>query len=93
MEKARARVCVSGHVQGVFFRAFAEEVARSHGLTGWVRNMSDGRVEALFEGERQGVERAVSSLRSGPPAARVEDVEVRWEDFTDEFGSFSVRYF
>jgi acylphosphatase len=93
MEKARARVRVSGHVQGVFFRAFTEEVARSYGLTGWVRNMSDGQVEALLEGEKQGVERAVSSLRSGPPAARVEDVEVRWEDFTDEFGSFSVRYF
>jgi acylphosphatase len=93
MGKARARVFVSGLVQGVFFRAFTEEVARSHGLTGWVRNMSDGRVEALLEGEKQRVERAIASLRSGPPAARVEDVEVRWEDSSDEFGSFSVMYF
>jgi acylphosphatase len=93
MAKARAHLFISGRVQGVFYRAFTEEVARSNGLTGWTRNMPDGRVEAVFEGGRDSIDRAVSACWNGPPAARVDDIEVRWEDFKGEFGSFSVRYF
>lgn len=78
-ETILAHVLVSGRVQGVFFRASAEEVARSGGLAGWVRNLADGRVEAVFEGPRGAVEEAIRWCHEGPPAAQVSDVEVRWE--------------
>ncbi len=92
-EKARAHVVISGRVQGVFYRAFTEEVAFSLGLKGWVRNMSDGRVEAVFEGEKGRIEEAIAACRKGPPASRVSSVDVGWEGFKEEFKSFSVKYF
>lgn len=79
MELARAHVFVTGRVQGVFFRARTSEQARAAGLAGWVRNLDDGRVEAVFEGPRPAVQRLVEWCRSGPPSARVEMVEVRWQ--------------
>lgn len=93
MAHARAHIFVSGRVQGVFFRSFTEDVAVSCGLKGWVRNLPDGRVEALLEGERESIERAISSCRKGPPAARVDSVEVKWEEYKGEFKSFSVRFY
>ncbi len=92
MAKARARLLVSGMVQGVFFRAFTQDVARSHGLTGWVRNTPSGDVEAVFEGERKSVEEAIDLCRQGPPASHVTAVKVHWEACTGEFASFSIRY-
>ena len=70
------RYLVSGRVQGVGFRFFAEAVALREGLHGWVRNLQDGRVEALAEGEREAIERFEQAMRHGPPGARVERVEV-----------------
>jgi acylphosphatase len=67
---------VSGRVQGVGFRWFAETVAAREGLHGWVRNLPDGRVEAAAEGDAEAVERFERALRHGPPAARVDEVEV-----------------
>lgn len=93
MAKARAHLFISGRVQGVFYRAFTEEVARSHGITGWSRNMSDGRVEALFEGERDSIDSAIASCRTGPPAARVDGIDITWEEYKGEFNTFSVKYF
>lgn len=93
MADARAHIFVSGRVQGVFYRAFAEEVAYSLGLSGWARNIPDGRVEAVFEGEKSAIEKAVGMCRKGPPSSRVEDVEVRWEDHRGEFGSFTIRFY
>jgi len=93
MKTVRAHAYVSGLVQGVFYRANTVEAAnRIGGLTGWVRNLPDGRVEVVCEGERDRVEELVVWLRSGPPAARVSDVEVVWERATGEFDSFDVRY-
>lgn len=93
MKTVRAHAYVSGLVQGVFYRANTVEAAnRIGGLTGWVRNLPDGRVEVVCEGERDRVEELVAWLRSGPPAARVSDVEVVWERATGEFDSFDVRY-
>lgn len=77
----------------MFYRAFAEEVARSLGLNGWVRNAPDGRVEAVFEGQKENIEQAINSCYAGPPAARVHNIDVRWEEFLGEFSSFYVRYF
>lgn len=69
------RVLVSGRVQGVFFRGTCAERARSLGMAGWVRNLPDGRVEAVFEGPDGLVERMVDWCRHGPDLARVEDLE------------------
>ena len=78
-EPARAHVFVSGRVQGVFFRYSASREAAARDLAGWVRNLEDGRVEAVFEGERGAVESVVEWCGRGPPSARVERVEVVWE--------------
>jgi acylphosphatase len=71
----RVRVLVTGRVQGVFFRASCADRARSLGLGGWVRNVPDGRVEAVFEGREADVDAMVAWCRHGPPGARVDDVE------------------
>jgi acylphosphatase len=78
--RVRARVVVRGHVQGVFFRADTQERARSLGVDGWARNEPDGAVQAAFEGPRDRVESMVEWCRRGPRGARVEDVEVTWEE-------------
>ena len=89
---ARAHVFVSGRVQGVFFRDHTRRWASSLGLTGWVRNVYDGRVELIAEGEKGKVESLIDRLREGPPIARVENVEVTWEEYTGEFSDFRVTY-
>jgi acylphosphatase len=78
--RSALHVRVAGRVQGVFFRASTQREASALGLSGWVRNLPDGSVEALFVGERTACERALAFVRSGPPGARVERVDVRWED-------------
>ena len=88
----RARVFVGGRVQGVFFRFETRRLARSLGVGGWVRNRGDGRVEAVFEGEKEDVEEMIEFCRRGPSGARVTDVEVRWEEPTGEFEGFNMRY-
>jgi acylphosphatase len=93
MAKARAHLLISGRVQGVFYRAFTEDAARKCGLRGWVRNTEGGDVEAVLEGERKDIERAIGILREGPPAARVSNIDVRWQPHAGEFDTFSVRYF
>ena len=75
----RAHVFVSGTVQGVFFRATTRDEARDAGVDGWVRNLDDGRVEAVFEGTAEGVERMIEFCHEGSPAADVTDVEVSKE--------------
>lgn len=90
--KVRAHVSVSGHVQGVFFRHHTSEQAARLGVSGWVRNLRDGGVEAVFEGEREKVDEMVEFCRRGPLGARVTDVEVKWEDYSGEFSGFQVRY-
>ncbi len=86
----RAHVWISGRVQGVFFRAHTKEVAEKLGLTGWVRNLPDGRVEAVFEGEEEAVKEAIEWCKRGPPLAKVERVEVRYEEPTGEFKDFRI---
>ncbi len=90
--KARAHVHVTGRVQGVFFRAETADLAHRLRLVGWVTNLSDGRVEALFEGEKQDVEKAVAFCERGPPGAQVQTVAVKWENWKGEFSDFTVRY-
>jgi acylphosphatase len=90
-QRLRAHVWVRGRVQGVFFRATTAHLARERQLAGWVRNLPDGRVEAVFEGPPEAVHALVEWCRQGPPGARVEGVEVRWEPPRDEPPGFRVR--
>jgi acylphosphatase len=89
--KRRAQVLISGRVQGVFFRAHTRQVARELGLTGYVRNLADGRVEAVFEGEDEALQRAIEWCRRGPPRARVAHVEVHWEEARGDYREFTIR--
>ena len=82
----RAHIWVSGVVQGVFFRRSTQVEAERLGLAGWVRNLADGRVEAVAEGEETSVEQWVAWCRSGPPGARVVDMRIEWEEPRDETG-------
>ena len=84
-----ARIC--GRVQGVSFRYYTLRQARILSVTGWVRNRYDGSVEVVAEGERGPVSELLTWLRAGPPSARVERVEERWEQPTGEFEQFEVR--
>ncbi len=87
----RVHVLVSGVVQGVGFRVSARSVAADHGISGWVRNLPDGRVEAELEGAESDVEAVLEWLRSGPRAARVDGLDQRELDPTGEGGPFEVR--
>jgi acylphosphatase len=89
-QRSRAHVWVSGRVQGVYFRAYAEDEAAFRGVAGWARNAPDGRVEAVFEGSRESVEAMIRWCHRGSPAARVTGVEVLWEEACGERG-FGVR--
>jgi acylphosphatase len=86
----RRRVTVHGRVQGVFFRDSTRERADASGVSGWARNMPDGSVEAVLEGAPGAVERVVSFLRSGPPSAHVERIEVA-EEQPEGLSGFSIR--
>ena len=81
MAKARAHIVIGGLVQGVFFRASMRREAQKFGVTGWVRNMRDGKVEAVCEGEKAAIEQLISWCHEGPPGAIPEGVSVEWEGF------------
>jgi acylphosphatase len=92
MANIRAHLYVEGFVQGVFFRAETREEARRLGVTGWVCNLPDGRVEVVAEGEESVVKELINWCHKGPPGARVNKVEVKSELYQGGFDSFSVRY-
>lgn len=86
----RCRVIVSGRVQGVWFRESCRRQAEAAGVSGWVRNRADGCVEAVFEGERDGVERVVAWCRAGPPRAQVDGLEIL-DEHPEGLTGFAVR--
>lgn len=88
----RAHVFISGRVQGVFYRASTKNMAEQLGLKGWVRNTSDGRVEALFEGDETAVKDMISWCHKGPRSAEVSDVTVDYTKFLGEFEEFCITY-
>jgi acylphosphatase len=90
-DRVRLHLVVRGRVPGVACRAYTVDEARRLGVRGWVRNLPDGRVEAEAEGERPAVEALLAFCRRGPPAARVEGVEVEWKDWRGELGPFEQR--
>ena len=93
MQRSRVHLLISGRVQGVFYRAFTRNIAGSFGLSGWVRNLPDGNVEALIEGDKDDIEQAIQRFRSGPPGAHVDDIEITWEDYQGDIQGFQIRYY
>jgi acylphosphatase len=89
--KVRAHIFVSGRVQGVFFRVETRYEAMKRNVAGWVRNTYGGRVEAIFEGEREDVEKMIDFCRKGPSGARVTKIDVQWEEYSGEFKDFKIR--
>jgi acylphosphatase len=90
--KARAHIFVSGRVQGVFFRDHTRRWASSLSLTGWVKNIGSGQVEAVAEGDKEKIEELISKLNEGPPLAQVVKVDVNWEEYKGEFKDFRVTF-
>jgi acylphosphatase len=90
MSDTRAHVFLSGKVQGVYYRASTRDAASEKGVEGWVRNLDDGRVEAVFEGEEDAVKAMVEWCHKGSRRAEVKDVE--WDEATGEFDGFDIRY-
>jgi len=92
MQKGRVHLIIHGSVQGVFFRASTYDKAVSLGLKGWVRNLHDGSVEAVFEGNIEKLHEAVHWCYHGPPGARVTKIDEKWQDYIGEYSRFDVRY-
>jgi acylphosphatase len=92
MAKKRAYVIVSGIVQGVGYRYFAQRRGASLGLSGYVRNLPDGTVEALIEGDEESLYQMLAQLRRGPSGGRVDGVSVEWLEYEGDMHSFSVRF-
>ena len=92
MKKRRVHVWITGRVQGVFFRTYTRDAAQSIGVTGWVRNLPDGRVEAVFEGESDKVERMIEWCREGTPMSRIESVDLLEEVYTGDFDRLAITH-
>jgi acylphosphatase len=86
----RSRLIISGFVQGVFFRREITYLARELGVTGWTRNLHDGSVEVVAEGEKEALDKLIQFCRVGPAGARVYQVMVEWADFKGEFRGFRI---
>ncbi len=91
-DKVRAHVIITGRVQGVFFRANTARAAERCGVAGWIRNRRDGTVEAVVEGEKAPVDEMLQWCRRGDPPAAVNEVHVKWEDYSGEYIGFSIAY-
>jgi len=92
MKQQRVHLLVSGKVQGVFFRQALKVVAKKNNVLGWVRNLKDGRVEAILEGDNKSINSVIEWIRIGPANSRVDNVEVNNEEFKNEFSMFEVLY-
>jgi len=90
MSLKRVELLISGMVQGVGFRYYTYQKAQQLRLTGWVRNLPDGRVQVMAEGERGVLEELISELKAGPGFAVVHDIEINWSESTGRYSSFEV---
>ncbi|HDP69524.1 MAG TPA: acylphosphatase [Actinobacteria bacterium] len=92
MSKIRAKVKVEGRVHGVYYRSYTKDIAENVNVTGWVKNLSDGSVEMVLEGDEDDVREVIRWSYQGPPAAKVVNVTVNWENYSGEFEDFKVKY-
>jgi acylphosphatase len=91
MMKARVEALFKGKVQGVYFRDYTRRFAIQKGVFGWVRNLPDGMVEAVFEGEKEDIEEVIRMLREEHPIARVDEVDAVWIEYRHQFDRFEIR--
>ena len=92
MDAARAHLFIKGRVQGVFYRAFTRNVAMGFGLSGWVKNLYDDSVEAVFEGDRTLIEQAIQQCKTGPPGSHVSEIDLKWEEYSGNEKGFEIIY-
>lgn len=92
MAKARVHLFIEGRVQGVFYRAFTRESAARLGLNGWAKNLYDGSVEVVLEGDKGAIEEAIQECRKGPPGSSVQEVKVVWEEYLENYKGFEIKY-
>ena len=92
MKQQRVHILISGKVQGVFFRQALKVVAKKNNVTGWVRNLTDKRVEAILEGDGKSVNSVIEWAKIGPANSHVDDIEINNEEFKNEFSTFEVLY-
>jgi acylphosphatase len=90
--KTRVHLLIKGRVQGVGFRWFVTDIAATFGLAGWTKNLSDGRVEAVFEGERSAIKAAIERCAEGPRSAIVSGIGVNWDENPEDLTGFGIRY-
>lgn len=86
------RAIIRGRVQGVYFRAFTTRQAKELALTGYARNLANGSVEVIAEGDKERLQKLVNALQIGPPGATVAEVKITWSDYTGDYPDFSIRY-
>lgn len=91
-EKIRAHIYASGRVQGVYFRENCKKKADKLEVLGWIKNLKDGRVEGVFEGDRSKVEKMVSWTRRGTIWSAIDSFDLIWQDYKNEFTDFEIRY-
>jgi acylphosphatase len=89
--KTRAHVFIKGEVQGVFYRVWVRTQAEKLNLTGWVKNLTDGRVEAVFEGPKEKVEKIIAKCKIGPSVAGVKHLDIKWGKATGEHTGFEIE--
>ena len=92
MHRVRAQLKISGRVQGVNFRSFTKREAIRLGLTGWVKNLPDGKVEAVIEGKKTKVEKLIQKCQIGPPLAIVRDMKILWKPIKSDLETFIIKY-
>ena len=92
MKQNRVHLFVSGRVQGVFFRQSLKVIAKKNNVLGWVRNLTDERVEAILEGNSKSVNSVIDWAKTGPANSRVDNIEISNEEFKNEFSTFEVLY-
>jgi Acylphosphatases len=91
-DKVRVHVFIEGIVQGVSFRYYTYKLAKKYKVNGWIRNLPDGRVEAVFEGDKSSVDKLVEFCKKGPEGALVTNIEIIQEKFLNEFKNFEILY-
>jgi acylphosphatase len=89
--KARAEVTFKGKVQGVHFRDYARRFSRRRSVNGWVKNLSNGTVQAIFEGEKENIEEVIRLLREEHPFAQVDKIDLIWSTCKDEYERFDIK--
>ena len=91
-KKVRAHILISGRVQGVYFRQKTAKQAQMLGISGWVRNLNDNKVEAVLEGAKEDVQKIIDWAKKGPFLARVLNLDIKWQEYKGEFNNFEIKH-